>query len=164
MANVIKNKQLKNALASLILRNTFFSALLLQQNFVESSPEEGCETMDIDGETLRYNTEYINSLTFDETKGALGHAAMHLALAHPNRMGNRDGDLWDEACDHAVNSELTKKSFKLPKTSLKRNDSMSNWGWRTPSITSTKIVLPSFGQDHLCRCNCCLNQVTRWCA
>lgn len=113
-----KHKKLQDALSSLILRNTFFSALLLQQEFVESGPEHGCETMDVNGEQLRYNPEFIDGLDFDTLKGCLAHGAMHLALCHPNRMGKRDEEIWDKACDYTINGELQKKNFKIPKGSL----------------------------------------------
>jgi predicted metal-dependent peptidase len=40
---------------------------------------------------------------------------MHLVLLHHCRMGKRDAQIWNKAADYAINSELIKNGFKLPK-------------------------------------------------
>lgn len=110
----ITNKNISAALNSLILTHPFFAGILLQQNFREVSDKEVCQTMQVDGETFEYNPAFANSLSFDECKGVCAHEALHLALLHHTRAGNRDAETWNQACDYAINGELIESGFKLP--------------------------------------------------
>lgn len=109
----VLHPNIKKALSSIILNNTFFSAILLQQKFVELKNDPGCPTAYVNGTILAYNPEFIDTLTFDEVKFILAHEALHLALCHHARMGSRDSKIWNYACDYAINSELLAKGFKL---------------------------------------------------
>ena len=39
---------------------------------------------------------------------------MHCVLSHPLRCGERDPELWNVACDHAINLHLLDQGFILP--------------------------------------------------
>ncbi len=113
----IQNKRVREAVQSLILSHPLFAGILIQQKFAEDNSEEN-PTFSVDGEVFRYNSTFADSLTFDEAKAVCAHEACHLALLHHVRMGNRDGETWNKACDYAVNSRLVADKFKLPAGAL----------------------------------------------
>lgn len=114
----IAHPKLKSALNSLIMKNVFFSSVLLQHRFVECKDDPECPTACIDGETLKYNPSFIDTLSFQEICGLLAHESLHICLAHHARIGKRDFELWNIATDYAINSELKQKGFVLPKCAL----------------------------------------------
>lgn len=114
----IKHKGFKEALTSLQISNPFFGSVLLQQNIEEVNDSEKCPTAQVNGKTYQYNPKFFDTLPFDETKGTHAHEAEHLVGLHHIRQGNRDGETWNESCDYAINANLTKAGFKLPKGAL----------------------------------------------
>jgi predicted metal-dependent peptidase len=111
----ISNKKVHEALISLLLHEPFFAALLLQQNFIEDNQQP---TFAVDGKNLYFNSEFAESLKFDEIKAVLVHEALHLILLHHCRQGARDNQKWNEACDYAINLEIQKTGYCLPKGAL----------------------------------------------
>jgi predicted metal-dependent peptidase len=97
--------RLAAARTRLILDKPFLGALALRLPLVESAAEH-CRSTSSDGESLYYNRAYIDSLDVAQTQFALSREALHCALLHFFRRGNRDPLLWQTACDHAVNSLL----------------------------------------------------------
>jgi predicted metal-dependent peptidase len=86
----------------------------MQQEIIEDNSSKN-PTFYVDGKRLGYNSKFADSLNFDEVKGVLIHEVMHLVLLHHTRMGKRDVEVWNKACDYAINEELIKNGFKLPK-------------------------------------------------
>lgn len=113
----IAHKKIRDAVNSLILSNPLFAAILIQQKFVEDNSAEN-PTFAVNGETFAFNSGFADSLTFDECKAVCAHEASHLALLHHVRMNKRDLETWNQATDFAINSELQKQGFKLPKGAL----------------------------------------------
>lgn len=99
-------------MTNLIFSHPFFASILLQQEFREDNSEP---TFSVDGKVFRYNSEFADSLDFDEIKGVCAHEALHLALLHHARINGRDLETWNDACDYAINGELIEQKFKLPK-------------------------------------------------
>lgn len=60
-----------------------------------------------------YREDYIKSLNESQMLSALANAAMHEALLHSDRQGNRSPWLWNMACDYAINSLLIDAGFEL---------------------------------------------------
>ncbi len=114
----IEHKKVRDGINSLILSNPLYAGVLLQQSFQASAE---VKTFAVDGSRFVYNPEFADSLSFDEIKGVCAHEACHLAGCHHARMGSRDGQLWNEACDYVINPLLVKEGFKLPSGAL--NDS-----------------------------------------
>lgn len=78
-------------------------------------PDLTVPTMVIGKDTLRWKPGFVRSLLFDELKFLLAAAALHRALAHPLRPGERDPGLWRVACDHVVNHFLVQEKIgELP--------------------------------------------------
>ena len=101
----------------LILDKPFLGALALRLPLVEA---EGswCPSTWSNGKTLYYNRFYIDSLDVEQTQFALSREAMHCALLHFYRRGNRVRNLWENACDFAVNPLLIHDGLKPPPDTL----------------------------------------------
>lgn len=94
-----------------ILRSPFYASLLLGLEFVS---DPSIETASTDGHSLRYNFEYVMSLTFPQRLGLFAHEADHCARNHHTRMGGRELKLFNYAADYSTNSELLQAGFELP--------------------------------------------------
>lgn len=95
--------KMQRARISLLLDEPFFGALLLGLSPVEDKRDEHTSTMATDGVSLYWSTKRIDGWTEAEIKTVLAHEAMHCALLHPLRRGDRAMSGWNSACDHAVN-------------------------------------------------------------
>ena len=96
----------------LILDKPFLGALALRLPLIEV---EGswCRSTWSNGESLYYNRGYIDSLDVGQTQFAVSREALHCALLHFYRRGNRDPKLWESACDLAVNPLLIEDGLKV---------------------------------------------------
>jgi predicted metal-dependent peptidase len=97
--------KLTAARAWLIIDRPFLGALALRLPLIEADPT-WCRTTATDAKSLYYNRDYIESLTFEQTKFVLAHEALHCALAHFARREHRHKRRWDIACDLAINPPL----------------------------------------------------------
>jgi predicted metal-dependent peptidase len=100
-------------------RSAFFACLALRLKPVASWD---VPTMAADGKTLEYNPAFVAGLAPDELLGVVAHEALHCALGHHARRGNRDPSRWNVACDLAVNGILVGAGFTLPKARLLPGD------------------------------------------
>jgi len=89
----------------LIIDKPFLGALVLRLPLVRADPK-WCKTTATDARSFYYNRDYIDSLSFEQTKFILAHEALHCALSHFARREHRDKRRWDLACDFAVNPLL----------------------------------------------------------
>ena len=105
--------RLAAARTRLILDKPFLGALTLRLP-LEASDKSWCQTTFSEGKTLYYNPKYINALPVAEVQFALAREALHCALLHFYRRGNRDTELWRAACDFAVNSILIHDGLSPP--------------------------------------------------
>lgn len=112
------------ARSNLILRHPFYGTLALYLVLVE---DESVETMATDGEHLFYAPTFLSTITGDELEGVVAHEVTHNAYRHHTRRKLRDPQLWNEAADYAINRDLIRAGFKLPKEALidKQYDGMS---------------------------------------
>jgi len=104
-ARIIKQR------AALVLSQPFFGALALRLAVVE---DPSCDSMWVDGVRLGYNQTYVDKLDDLELRGVLAHEVLHVANGHCWRMGARDQNRWNRACDYAVNPLVISAQFKLP--------------------------------------------------
>lgn len=109
MSNVAK--KIVHARANMVLMNPFFGTLALRMNMV---PDENVESAVTDGQTLRYNPEFVEKQPLSKVEGMLAHTVMHPALLHHTRRGHRDIKKWNVACDHAVNQIIKSAGMDLP--------------------------------------------------
>ncbi|MDJ0779425.1 MAG: VWA-like domain-containing protein [Gammaproteobacteria bacterium] len=95
----------------LILDKPFLGALALRLPLVEADAS-WCQSTWSNGKSLYYNPAYIDALDVDQTQFALSREALHCALLHFYRRGSRTQNLWDNACDYAVNPLLIDDGLK----------------------------------------------------
>ena len=90
----------------------FFAHLVMNMDIRE---DKSVPTMGVNFKgNVRYNAEWIETLSFREIQGVLCHEVMHVALTHLLRLGKKDMMLWNVACDLLINYMITKEGFKLP--------------------------------------------------
>ena len=104
-ARIVKQRE------ALVLSQPFFGALALCLALVE---DPACQNLWVDGVRLGYNPAYVASLDDLELRGVLAHEVLHVANGHCWRMGARDQERWNRACDYAVNPLVLNAQFKLP--------------------------------------------------
>ena len=97
--------------AALLMDEPFFGTIALRLQLVEK-PEIG--TAGVDGVHFFYNSEWMNKLTKHEGVGLVAHEVLHCVLLHPTRRGERDHQIWNKACDYAINIMLKDAGFILP--------------------------------------------------
>lgn len=100
------------ARSQLVLGQPFFGALALGLTLREDA---GCHGMWTDGVSLGYNPRAVAALPDAQVLGMQAHEVMHLACKHHLRRNGRDKELWNRACDLAVNAILVEAGFSLPK-------------------------------------------------
>ncbi len=109
--------KLTAARAWLIIDKPFLGALVLRLPLVEGDPQ-WCRTTATDAKSFYYNRDYIDQLTFEQTKFVLAHEALHCALAHFARREHRNRRRWDIACDLAINPALVADGLVPPPNAL----------------------------------------------
>jgi predicted metal-dependent peptidase len=103
--------KLAAARTRLILDKPFLGSLALRLPLVAADAGQ-CRSTWSDGKSLYYNRSYIESLDVEQTQFALSREALHCALLHFYRRANRAQDLWQSACDLAVNPLLIDDGLK----------------------------------------------------
>nr|DAS77082.1 MAG TPA: Putative metallopeptidase domain protein [Caudoviricetes sp.] len=87
--------------------------MLYKLNYVE---DLHTPSMHYDGANscIHLNPKWFESLSDQEACSALAHEALHYALQHDIRKGNRNPELYNKAADHVVNNILMDYGFELP--------------------------------------------------
>ena len=96
---VVKNR-LTKARTQLILDKPFLGNLVLRLPLIAA--DSWCKTSATDAKSFYYNPEFVDSLNNHQIKFILIHEALHCALTHFARRGNRTKHKWDLACDFAI--------------------------------------------------------------
>lgn len=97
--------------AKLLLEYPFFGTIASGMEMVINDNIESFVTRD---NTIEYREAYIESLSSDERLFVLCNGALHEALSHTLRRGNRSPWLWTMACDYAINALLIDNGFTAP--------------------------------------------------
>lgn len=103
---------LSKAKARLLMDHPFFATLLLTTPVVITTDVELAAT---DMQKIYFNPEFLASMTkVEEVMTVLVHEVGHNALLHSARLEARNPDLWNQACDHAINLMLEDQGFRPP--------------------------------------------------
>ena len=105
-------KSLVKARTQLMLDKPFLGNLVLRLPLKAAG--SWCKTSATDAKSFYYNPEFIERLDTHQIKFVLIHEALHCALTHFARRGNRKKHTWDLACDFAINPLLIKEGFHPP--------------------------------------------------
>jgi predicted metal-dependent peptidase len=107
-------RKLTKARTQLLLSQPFFGTLCVRLKTLPGP----VPTMETNGRVILYNPEFVEELTLAELEATIAHEAMHCALGHHCRRGERDPRLWNEAADLAINPILIANGFTLPAGAL----------------------------------------------
>jgi len=117
------------AAVRLTVRHPFWTEIFYSMGVKEDSPQ--VPTLATDGRSLWINTKFWASLNLDLQLTALVHEMAHKILLHGSRMGTRDPEIWNAACDHAVNTMLKNNKFTIGESWL---CDMKYDGWLAEAI------------------------------
>lgn len=104
-----------NAKTLLMNEHPFFSTLCFN---LRTIPTREVATMATDGKSLYVNYDWVGTLTPQQAVFVLAHEGLHCAFHHPTRMGKKDHQKWNIACDYAINLQLTKSGLQMPASGL----------------------------------------------
>ena len=114
----MRESRITLAKIQLLLSHPFFGSILMNHPIMESDEDtiNGMPaTMWIDGlGRISFSSKWVESLSVEETAGVLAHEVCHRAYRHFLRVGTRHPQLWNIACDYAINKILIDAGFKLP--------------------------------------------------
>lgn len=85
----------------------FYSAVY--EVMEKNKDNERTPTMGVSSDTLSYNEDFANKLTFEDFTFVILHEIAHVALKHYTRRENRDPKLWNIACDLYINMLLSQE-------------------------------------------------------
>jgi len=114
----IKKVQTKLAKAktALILEHPFIGTIALNLPFVF---DENIPTASTNGKRIKFNPEFVDSLTDEEVKFLVAHECLHPMLEHNYRRGERQPRRWNMAADYVINQLLTGDNVgRMPKMGL----------------------------------------------
>jgi len=70
--------------------------------------------MATDGYHIFFNPQWVSDLPAPEIEGVIAHEVLHVVFGHSDRLRAHDPDVWNLACDHAINLFLLTQGFALP--------------------------------------------------
>ena len=109
MKNKAVGDTLTRARTALIIDQPFYGLLALRLALVE---DEGTKTLAVDGTSIRYNPNFILTLTIGQVKTALAHEVMHCVYSHFARRGDRNPRKFNQAGDYVINLGLKGEGFE----------------------------------------------------
>lgn len=101
----------KKAKLKLILNHPFFASIALKMEYVE---DESIATAGISHRKIHYNPNFVKNLSLPHQEGLLAHEILHHILLHHIRGADKNPDIWNMACDYAINPILVKSGFSIP--------------------------------------------------
>ena len=116
---VLTNEErITRAKIQLYEKQPFFSYIVNHMSMTQDN--KNVPTMGVDAKgRCYYNSKFLDMINEDELNTILCHEAMHCALLHLTRLGNRDMKIWNYATDLAVNTLLQTNHFTFPTGKLK---------------------------------------------
>lgn len=103
-ADNMARDRLITARVALLMWHSFFGNLATRLKLVNA--DEWLATAATDGRNFYYNSRFINMLQTREVEFLFGHEVLHLVYDHLDRRYDRDPQIWNVACDYAVNADL----------------------------------------------------------
>ena len=97
-------ERLIGARVALLLKHSFFGNLATRLQLVNA--DTWCGTAATDGLKFYYNSRFIMMLKPKEVEFLFGHEVLHVVYDHMTRRVDRDPQLFNIACDYAVNADL----------------------------------------------------------
>lgn len=108
--------KLAKAKTSLILEHPFVGTIALNMPF---EFDENIPTAATNGKRIKFNPEFVDSLTDEELKFLVAHECFHPMLEHNFRRGERQPRRWNQAADYVINKLLSDERIgRMPKNGL----------------------------------------------
>ena len=115
-------KRIVSVRAHLTINHAFFANLLLR---LQLEASQSCQAMATDGTHLRFNPDWVIEQPDPHLVFVCAHEAMHCAMGHHARMGNKDLKRWNEACDYAINHILVDAKVGTPPPGILLRDDLA---------------------------------------
>lgn len=110
----------------------FFAHLLFNLEVIELNEDNNpwkLQTAAVDGKRFWYNPKFLQEIYQEGLKESreianhkvaflCAHEVMHCALGHLGRRIDRDPEVWNQACDYAINGMLVNSGLTMPKVGL----------------------------------------------
>jgi predicted metal-dependent peptidase len=106
-----KHPKISKAKARLLLAHPFWATLLLRTETEITTDVPFAAT---NGSTHFYNPDFLDKSTVEDVMSTMVHEAGHDALLHSIRLGTKNHDVWNQACDHAINLMMEDQGFAAP--------------------------------------------------
>jgi predicted metal-dependent peptidase len=108
--------KLAKAKTALILEHPFVGTIALSMPF---EFDENIKTAATNGKRIKFNPEFVDSLTDEEVKFLVAHECFHPMLEHNFRRGQRQPRRWNMAADYVINKLLVDDGIgRMPKVGL----------------------------------------------
>jgi len=101
--------------ARLLIHAPFYGSVGAELDLVI---DPACDTAWTNGKAIGFNPDFALDLPGDNLTGVVAHEILHVAMRHNYRRGDRDRELWNVACDYAINGVLVRDGFVLPDGAL----------------------------------------------
>lgn len=112
------NKRLLLSRMRILLNNGFYGLLLMHMIL---ALDEKCDTAATDGYRIYFGPKFLDEISDNELDFVMMHEILHVALQHCQRVGERDPELFNIACDIVVNSNvLLSNNMNLDSITLKK--------------------------------------------
>lgn len=98
--------RLISARTRLLCDHGFYGLLVMHASF---ALDENIGTAATDGDRIIFSPSFLRALSDGELDFVLMHEILHISLRHCERVGDRDRELFNIACDIVVNSEILRE-------------------------------------------------------
>ena len=95
----------------MLVKYPFFGSVVANVCYKEN---KDIPTAGTDGETIYYNSEYLDGLSLDEQTFIFAHEVCHIAFNHILRSEGKNPELWNIATDGVINQFLKRDGLKIP--------------------------------------------------
>ena len=99
-------EKLITARVGLLLRHSFFGNLATRLRMVDCTDDPIINTAATDGRHFYYDTLFVDKLNPKQTEFLFCHEVLHNVFEHLTRRNDRDPQIWNIACDYAINQIL----------------------------------------------------------
>ena len=120
------------ARVGLLLRHPFFGNMATRM--AVKNCDDWCPTAATDGKTLYYNTQFFNMLTNKQIEFVIAHEILHCVFDHIVRREDRDGPIYNIACDYLVNNCLVRDSIGEVVTQIKIFQDFKYENWSSEQV------------------------------
>ena len=94
----------------MLVKYPFFGSVVASVGYEEN---KDIPTAATDGETIYYNSEYLEGLSVEEQTFVFAHEVCHIAFNHILRSEGKNPELWSIATDGVINQFLKRDGLKI---------------------------------------------------